>query len=73
MHDLENYLALKPMAKDEAIEFATLHLDGVAQEWQYLVINTLGHKSITTYDEFSCKLIEIFDKKDLEVHFRELA
>lgn len=34
---------------------------------------TLGHRSITTYDEFTTRLIERFEKKDPEAYFRELA
>lgn len=34
---------------------------------------TLDRKSITTCDEFTNKLIEIFDKKDHTFHFRELS
>jgi hypothetical protein len=70
---LDNYLALRPMAEEEAIKFATLHLDGVAHEWWYHGLVTLGHRSITTYDEFTTRLIERFEKKDPEIHFRELA
>lgn len=70
---LDNYLALRPMEEEEAIKFAMLHLDGVAHEWWYHGLVTLGHRSITTYDEFTNKLIERFEKKDPEVHFRELA
>ena len=33
---------------------------------------TLGHKTITSYIDFTQMLIERFDRKDLEVHFREL-
>lgn len=70
---LDNYLALRPMTEEEAIKFATLHLDGVAHEWWYHGLVTLGHRSITTYDEFTNRLTERFEKKDLEVHFKELA
>ena len=34
---------------------------------------TLGHASITSYLDFTQILINIFDKKDPEVHFKELA
>lgn len=34
---------------------------------------TLGHHAVTTYQEFTSKLIERFDKKDPELYFRELA
>ena len=34
---------------------------------------TLGHNTIHSYGEFTQKLIERFDRKDPEIHFRELA
>ena len=34
---------------------------------------TSGHKTITSYNDFTQKLMERFDKRDPEIHFRELA
>ena len=34
---------------------------------------TLAHNTIHSYSEFTQKLIERFDRKDPEIHFRELA
>ena len=34
---------------------------------------TLGHNTIHSYGEFIQKLMERFDRKDPEIHFRELA
>ena len=34
---------------------------------------TLGHSNITSYLDFTQRLIERFDRKDSEIHFRELA
>lgn len=39
----DNYLALRPMAEDEANKFAIPHLDGVAHEWWHRGLITLGH------------------------------
>jgi hypothetical protein len=61
------------MTEAEAIKFATLHLDGEAHEWWYHGLVTLGHATITSYLDFTQKLMERFDKKDPELHFRELA
>ena len=33
----------------------------------------MGHASITSYLEFTQRLIERFDQKDPEIHFRELT
>jgi hypothetical protein len=70
---LDTYFHLNPMTKAEVIKFATLHLDGEAQEWWYHGLVMLGHATITSYLDFTWKLMKRFDKKDLELHFRELA
>jgi hypothetical protein len=69
---LDRYFELNPMTKVKVIKFTTLHLDGEAHEWWYHRLVTLGHASITSYLDFTHKLIERFDKKDLKLHFREL-
>jgi len=33
----------------------------------------LGHNTISSYSEFTKRLMERFDKKDFKIHFRELA
>jgi hypothetical protein len=70
---LDTYLQLNPMTEAEAIKFATLHLDGEAHEWWYHGLVTLGHASITSYVEFTQRLMDRFDRKDPEISFRELA
>ena len=64
---------MNPMIETYAINLATLHLDGEAHEWYYHELVTLGHNTITSYPDFTQRLIEWFDRKDPEVHFRELA
>jgi hypothetical protein len=61
------------MIEAEAIKFSTLHLDGEAHEWWYHGILTLGHSNITSYEDFTQRLMDRFDRKDPEIHFRELA
>ena len=34
---------------------------------------TLGHNTISSYNDFTQRLMERFDKRDLEIHFRELS
>jgi hypothetical protein len=70
---LDTYFQLNPMTETEAIKYATLHLDGEAHEWWYHGLVTLGHASITSYLDFTQRLMDRFDKKDPEFHFRELA
>jgi hypothetical protein len=70
---LDTYFQLNTMLEAEAIKFATLHLDGEAHEWWYHGLVTLGHASITSYLDFTQKLMERFDRKDPKIHFMELA
>jgi hypothetical protein len=61
------------MTETEAISFATLHLEGEAHEWWYHGLVTLGHSRITSYREFTERLMERFYRRDPEIHFRDLA
>ena len=61
------------MTETDAIKLATLHLDREAHEWWYHVLVTLGHNAISSYNDFTQRLMERFDKRDSEIHFRELA
>ncbi len=61
------------MWETEAIKVATLHLDGEAQDWWFHGMVTLGHSTVTTYAEFTRRLIERFDWRDPEQHFVELT
>jgi hypothetical protein len=70
---LDTYFQLNPMIEADAIKLATLHLDGEAHDWWYHGLVTLGHNNITTYVDFTQRLLERFEKKDPELHFRELA
>lgn len=70
---LDTYFHLNPLPETDAIRFATLHLEGGAQEWWYHGMITLDHSHITSYTEFTRRLLERFEKKDSKLHFRELA
>jgi hypothetical protein len=61
------------MTETKATSFATLHLEGEAHEWWYHGLVALGHSRITSYREFIDRLMDMFDKKDTEIHFRDLA
>lgn len=69
----DKYLSLKPMSEEEEIKFSTLHLDGMAHEWWYHGLITLGNRYITSYDEFTNRLIKRFDQEEPEMYFKELA
>ena len=57
----------------EAIKIAVLHLEGEAHEWWFHGLSTLGHASVTSYVDFTWRLVEIFDPNDLEAHFVEVT
>jgi hypothetical protein len=61
------------MTEARAINISTLHLDGEAHEWWHHGLVTLGHANITPYIEFTQRLIDRFERKDPEIHFRQLA
>jgi hypothetical protein len=61
------------MTETKAISFATLHLEGEAHEWWHNGLVTLGHNHITSYREFTGRTMDRFDRRDLEIHFRELT
>jgi hypothetical protein len=67
------YYKLNQMTKTQAINFVTLHLEGEAHKRWYHGLVTLGHSHITSYREFTDRLMDRFDKKDPEIHFRDLA
>jgi hypothetical protein len=70
---LDTYYKLNQMTEAKAISFATLHLEGEAHEWWYHGLVTLGHNHITSYREFTERLMDRFDRRDPEIHFRDLA
>ena len=61
------------MDEREAINMATLHLDDEANDWWFHGLKTLGHNQVTTYEEFTRRLIEIFERRDPGISFKELA
>jgi hypothetical protein len=70
---MDAYLQLKTMEEREAIKFATLYLMRKAHEWSFHGITTLGHGCITSYQVFTQRLIDKFEKGDTDRHFRELT
>jgi hypothetical protein len=73
VQNLDTYFKLNPMIRLEAINFSTLHLDGEAHEWWYLGLVTLGHNHITSYLDFTERLMERFDQRDPELHFKDFT
>ena len=57
----------------EAIKIAALHFEGEAHDWWFHGLSTLGHSNVTAYSEFTRKVVERFDRRDLEAPFMSLA
>ena len=41
------------MEERDAIMLESLHIDGEANDWWFLGMNTSGHDELVTYEEFS--------------------
>jgi hypothetical protein len=61
------------MTEIEAIIFITLHLEGEAHEWWHYGLVTMGHSHITSYLEFTKRIMDKFDRRDPMIHFRDLS
>jgi len=54
VHQLQTYFVLNPsMMEEEAINFASLHLEGDALEWWCHGMVSQGYAHITTFEEFT--------------------
>eukprot|EP01018_Ginkgo_biloba_P004218 Gb_09021 [translate_table: standard] len=71
LQKLQTYFTLSSMVEEDAIQFATLHLEGVAYDWWHGLI-TQEHNLVQTFNDFSQRLLGRFERKD-EEYFRELA
>ena len=70
---LDVYFQLNQMTEVEAIKIATLHLEGEAHDWWFHGLTTMGHAGVTTYEDFTRRVLERFERRDSEEHFGELT
>lgn len=70
---VDTYFQINYMLEEEAFKYEAIHLDGITHEWWHHGMITTEQDKITSYADFIERLIERFDKKHLELHFRELA
>ena len=61
------------MVEEDALKMAILHIEVEDSDWWFHGIRTLVHDHILPYDGFSNALMEIFERKDPELPFKELA
>ena len=52
---------------------ATLHLEGEAHDWWFHGLTTLGHAGVIVYDDFTRRVLERIEGKNLEEYFGELT
>jgi hypothetical protein len=57
---LDTYCKLNQMTETKAINFASQHLEGEAHEWWHHGLVTLGHNHITSYRDFTERLMDKF-------------
>jgi len=69
---LDTYFRLNIILEADAIQFATLHLEGDAHDWWYHGLVTFGQANITSYVDVTQRLIDRFDQKNPDILFREL-
>jgi hypothetical protein len=48
-------------------------LEGEADKWWYHRLVILGHSCIISYREFTERLMDKFNRRDLKIHFRDIA
>ena len=73
LQKLSVYFQLNPMVEEDALKMEIVHLEGEASDWWFHGIRTLVHDHILSYEGLSNALMEIFERKDLELPFKELA
>ena len=61
------------MVKKDALKMAILNLEGEASDWWLHSLRTLGHDHNLSYECFSNALMDRFERKYLELPFKELA
>ena len=73
LQKLSVYFQLNPMVEEDALKMDILHIEGEDSDWWFHGIRTLGHDHILSYEGFSNTLMERFERKYLELPFKELA
>ena len=70
---LDTYFQLNSMMERDAIRMATLNMEGYASDWWFHGLRTLGHDTITTYEEFTGRFVKRFDRRDHDMSFRDIS
>lgn len=62
---MDTYFQLNSMIELEAIKMATLHMEGEAHDYWFHSLATLGHANVASYEDFTRRVLEHFDQRDL--------
>ena len=73
MQKLCVYFQLNPMVEEDALKMSILHIEGEVSDWLFHGLRKLVHDHILSYECFSNALMDIFERKDPELPFKELA
>lgn len=73
LQKLQNYISLHPMNEEEGINTETMYLYGITYDWWHNGVTTLGHREIKTFKDFSQRLLDVFEHKNIKEYFKELA
>ena len=73
LQKLSVYFQLNPMVEEDTLKMAILCIEGEAIDWWLHGLRTLGHHHILYYEGFSNALMEIFERKDPELPFKEIV
>ena len=57
---LEAFFFLHPVAEEEAVEVAALHMEGEASVWWF---KPLVHSRVSSFEDFAQRLIQTFDRE----------
>ena len=72
VENFDIYFQLNKVPEVEAIKIVVLHFEGEAHKWWFHGLSTLGHNNVSTYAEFTRRLVERFDQKYPEAPFISL-
>ena len=70
---MDTSFQLNPVEERDAIKLVVLQLDGDPIYWWFHGMKKLGHDQVVTYEEFTRKLTKVFDRRDPDISFRDLA
>ena len=59
--------------ESDVVQFVSLYLEDAAYDWWYHGMTTQGHDQVTTFDDFSQRMIDRFHLKDDEEYSKELS